>query len=271
MIKKIISGGQTGADLAALDVALKLCIHHGGWIPKGRKTEKGLLPEKYQLKEMPTDSYKASTERNVQDADGTLIFARGKLTGGSDYTRRMTLKHKKQLLGIDLNLISHYDAASLAASWLRMQHVEVLNVAGPRASEDSQIYSDVVVILEQVIQILTEEDRKSQIANIQPKIGRTSTPPKTVEEAVNRLIDELSLKDKTLISNLAEDELINLHIYPGDYIRNEFRLWSENDELMASCCKIAKMDKIREDTAATIIIEELWKKLRETHKLRLVK
>jgi len=65
MIEKIISGGQTGADRAALDVALKLGIPHGGWIPKGRKTEKGPLPERYRLKEMPTDSYEARTEKNV--------------------------------------------------------------------------------------------------------------------------------------------------------------------------------------------------------------
>jgi hypothetical protein len=63
MIKKIISGGQTGADRAALDVAIKLNIPHGGWIPKGRKTEDGTLPEKYQLKEMPTSSYPARTDK----------------------------------------------------------------------------------------------------------------------------------------------------------------------------------------------------------------
>jgi len=91
MITRIISGGQTGADRAALDVAIKLGIPHGGWIPKGRKTEKGPLPEKYQLQEMTTGSYPARTEKNVIESDGTLIIARGKLTGGSDYTRQMTL------------------------------------------------------------------------------------------------------------------------------------------------------------------------------------
>ena len=115
MIRKIISGGQTGADRAALDVALKLGIPHGGWIPKGRKAEDGPLADIYKLKEMSTDSYPKRTEQNVIDSDGTLIIARGKLTGGSDYTRKMTLRHRKQLLGIDLNLISHFDAASLIA------------------------------------------------------------------------------------------------------------------------------------------------------------
>ena len=271
MIIKIISGGQTGADRAALDVALKCGIPHGGSIPKGRKAEDGPLPEIYRLQEMPIDSYEARTEQNVLDSDGTLIIARGKLTGGSDYTRKMTLKHKKQLLGIDLNLIGHYDAASLAASWIRMQHVKVLNVAGPRASEDIQIYSDAVIILEQVVQILTDEDRKSKIELEHSEKGMPSTAPKTVEEAVDMLINQLSLKDRTTISNLAEDELINLHINLGQYIRNEFGLWSGNEDLMSSCCTIAKMDKIHEDTASTIIIEELWKCLRDTHKLRAVK
>jgi len=271
MIKKIISGGQTGADRAALDVARKFGIPHGGWVPKGRKTEKGPLPEIYKLQEMPTDSYEARTEQNVLDSDGTLIIARGKLTGGTDYTRHITLKRKKQLLGIDLNLIGHYDASSLAASWIKLQRVQVLNVAGPRTSEDRQIYSDVVIILEQVVQILTDEDRKSQIALKHPDKGRPSEPPKTVEEAVDRLIGEISLKDRTTISNLAEDELVSLRINLGEYIRNEFGIWSGNKDLMTSCCKIVQMDKINEDTASTIIIEELWRRLRATHKLRVVK
>jgi len=79
MIKKIISGEQTGGDQAALDVVLKLGIPHGGWIPKGRMAEDGPLPEICRLIEMPTDSYEAHTEKNVQDSDSTLIFARGKL------------------------------------------------------------------------------------------------------------------------------------------------------------------------------------------------
>jgi hypothetical protein len=165
MLQKIVSGGQTGADRAALDVASKLNISHGGWVPKGRLAEDGPISEKYQLKEMTTDCYPARTEQNVIDSDGTLIIARGKLTGGTDYTREMTLKHKKQLLGIDLNLTGHYEAASLVASWIRLQQVEVLNVAGPRASEDPAIYSDVQKILKNAIQILKDVESKSKEIN----------------------------------------------------------------------------------------------------------
>jgi len=77
MINKLISGGQTGADRAALDVAIELGTPHGGWIPKGRKTEDGRLPDKYQLKEMLTASYPKRTEQNVIDSHGTLIITYG--------------------------------------------------------------------------------------------------------------------------------------------------------------------------------------------------
>jgi hypothetical protein len=271
MIKKIISGGQTGADRAALDVALKYNIPHSGWIPKGRRAEDRPLPEIYRLKEMPTNSYAARTEQNVIDSDGTLIIVHGKMTGGTDYTRQMTLKHKKELLGIDLNLISHYDAASLIVSWIKLQRVQVINVAGPRASEDPRIYSDVIRILDQVIQVLANEERKSKVELEHPEKGKTSHLPKTVNEAIERLIDEISLKDRTLIGNLTKDELSLLHTNLGEYIRNEFDLGSGNEDLMTSCRTIAKRDKIREGTASAIIIEELWEKLRQTHKLRVVK
>ena len=82
MITKIITGGQTSADRAALDVAMEEGIHHGGWIPKGRNTEPGPLPERYQLTEMATDEYPKRTEQNVIDSDGTLIISHGELTGG---------------------------------------------------------------------------------------------------------------------------------------------------------------------------------------------
>ncbi len=84
------------------------------------------------------------------------------------------------------------------------------------------------------------------------------------------LISDMSLKDKTIIANMAEVELSLLHTNLGEYIRNEFDLWSGNKDLMASCCFFAKKEKVQEDEASSIIIDELWKRLRETHKLRVV-
>jgi hypothetical protein len=139
VLDKIISGGQTGADRAALDVAIELGIAHGGWIPKGRKTESGRLPSRYQLKEMPTDSYPKRTEQNVLDSDGTLIISHGELTGGSEYTRQMAEKHGKPWMHIDANKTSVEAAVQVIRAWISGSGIKILNVAGPRASEDSKI------------------------------------------------------------------------------------------------------------------------------------
>ncbi|MEE4605365.1 MAG: DUF6794 domain-containing protein [Desulfobacteraceae bacterium] len=148
-----------------------------------------------------------------------------------------------------------------------MQKVNTLNVAGPRASKDSEIYRDVVTILEKTIQILRDEERS---ANAKSQQFKPLRPPKTVKDAVARLISELPLKDKTIIANMAEAELSVLNTTLGEYIRNEFGLWTGNDELLISCCFIAKCDTVSEDEASSIIIKEIWKQLQRTHKLRIV-
>jgi hypothetical protein len=152
-----------------------------------------------------------------------------------------------------------------------MQKVQVLNVAGPRASKDPEIYADVFKILEQAIQILMDEDKKSGVDFGPDTKRKPSKPPITVDQAVKRLISELSFKDKTTIANMAEVELSVLHTTVGEYIRNEFGLWSGNKDLLNSCCFFAKRDKVSEDDASSIIIRELWKRLRVSHKLRVVK
>ena len=132
---------------------MRLGIDHGGWIPRGRLAEDGTLPLHYQLQEMPTDEYAARTEKNVLDSDGTLIISRGSPAGGTDYARRMALKHGKQLLHIDLSLAQRpSDAGSLVASWIEMNRIETLNVAGPRASHDPAIYMDAVNIMTHALQ-----------------------------------------------------------------------------------------------------------------------
>ena len=151
MITKIISGGQTGADRAALDSAIKHGIPHGGWIPKGRLAEDSSLSVKYKLKEMPTSSYPAQTEQNVIDSDGTLIISRGKRGGGADLTQKLAIKHGRPWLHIDLNQKKdHTDAAAKIKEWIVQEEIEVIHVAGPRASKDPHIYNKVMEILELV-------------------------------------------------------------------------------------------------------------------------
>jgi hypothetical protein len=96
---EIISGGQTGADRAALDWAIKHGIPHGGWCPKGRRSEDGPIDAKYQLQETPSNNYAQRTEWNVKDSDGTVIFSvRKRLSGNSSETLEFAIKHRKPYL-----------------------------------------------------------------------------------------------------------------------------------------------------------------------------
>lgn len=162
MIVKIISGGQTGVDRAALDVAIELGIPHGGWLPKGRKTEAGRLPAKYQLKELLTDSYPKQTEQNVMDSDGTLIISHGPLTGGSDFTRQMAEKHGKPWIHVDADRISIDAAVQLVRAWTNGNQVQVLNVAGPRDSKDPRIYGTTKRLLTVLIKMMSLGSREKQ-------------------------------------------------------------------------------------------------------------
>jgi hypothetical protein len=151
MLKKIISGGQTGADVAGLDVAIKHGISHGGAIPKGRLTEEGVLPEKYKLKEMTTKSYPKRTAKNVADSDGTVIFTHGKLTGGSLLTQKKAFEHGKPVIHLDMNEITVEEASDLLKDFIQENGIEALNVAGSRGSKDPEIYKKTFQVVEKTL------------------------------------------------------------------------------------------------------------------------
>ena len=263
MLKKIISGGQTGADRAALDFAMKMDIPHGGFIPKGRLAEDGPLPSKYNLKEMRTKSYPRRTEKNVFESDGTLIVSHRRLTGGSQYTMDMAIMHGKPWLHIDLTETSILEAAQKVIDWALNNQIETLNVAGPRASKDPKIYRSVFELLETVYYIAIAEENVVAMRGI--------GMPKTVGDAVKSLIANMPLKFKIDLSKMNEGELINLHFTFGVFIRNQFGLWDENTDLLNDCRKLSGITFMHPDDSAAFIIEELWKRLRKTHKLRAVK
>lgn len=140
MVRKLISGGQTGVDRAALDVALELGIPCGGWCPKGRKAEDGEIPARYPLQEMPSAEYAVRTEWNVRDSDATLVLCYGMPSGGTALTIGLARRHRKPLLIIDFNLKEGMSPADVR-EWVERRRVGILNVAGPRASTDGRGYS----------------------------------------------------------------------------------------------------------------------------------
>jgi hypothetical protein len=274
MLKKIISGGQTGADQAALDVAIKLGISHGGWIPKGRKTETGVLDVKYKLKEMETPDYNKRTEQNVIDSDGTLIISHGRLTGGSDYTREMALLHRRAWLHIDLNKTNAFQAAQKIKSWLTENEIEVLNIAGPRASKDPAIYQATVDIMETVFYLDLIDDTMQASFTVTPK-RRTQIKkeilPQTVEEAADKLLSKLSLRDKTMIANIPKDKLTDLYHSLAADLRNELDLWMTDESLLDACQLTAGNGHLSKNDASLIIVRILWEKLQKTNVLRIVR
>ena len=139
-LKKIISGGQTGADQGALDGARSYGFPYGGAIPAGRKTEAGSLPEKYCMVELSSHHYPVRTVKNVVDADGTLIVSNGSLSGGSLLTSKVARDHKKQCMHIDFDRVEFSSALKKVIAWVSRNNIEILNVAGPRASSDPGIY-----------------------------------------------------------------------------------------------------------------------------------
>ena len=138
---RVISGGQTGVDRAALDAAIDLGVDYGGSIPKGRKAEDGPISQRYQyLVELDSEDYSVRTERNVIDADATLILAMGPLTGGTALTAEATALHRKPCLVVELQQKTEEEAVREVTQWLALVRPQVLNIAGPRESKVPGIY-----------------------------------------------------------------------------------------------------------------------------------
>ena len=137
MIEKIISGGQTGVDRAALDCAIALRIPHGGWCPAGRKAEDGRIDERYRLVELVSPRYDDRTRKNVEDSDGTLILSRGALEGGTELTLVFARNAGMPFLAIDLD---NPPGQQEISDWLISNNIKRCNVAGPRESKRPGIY-----------------------------------------------------------------------------------------------------------------------------------
>jgi hypothetical protein len=132
---KIISGGQTGVDRAALDVALKHGVECGGWCPAGRMDEFGRIPDRYPVHELEAGGFTERTLQNVKDSDGTVVIYPGKLYGGTEQTVTFCKELRRPHELIDASKLATEDAAGLITEFVRDNKVSVLNVAGPRQSE----------------------------------------------------------------------------------------------------------------------------------------
>jgi len=222
VIERIVSGGQAGADRAALDWAIQHGIPHGGWCPKGRKAEDGPINPRYQLKETPSGNYGQRTEWNVRDSDGTVIFSiAAVLSGGPKKTFGLAQRHHKPLLHLwrDGGL-SLREKALLR--FICDNRIKVLNVAGPRASKDPDVAAFVKRVLEKTFN-LSDEGRESG----------TSPPPAGFEqptlETARLILRPYTLDDAPTVARLAgRREIADTTIsIPHPYSEKQARDWIE--------------------------------------------
>jgi hypothetical protein len=143
------------------------------------------------------------------------------------------------------------------------RRIEMPMMRASRASKDPKIYRAVYELIETIYYMAVSKENVVAIRGV--------GMPKTVDDAVKRLIARMPLKFKVNLSNMDEGELINLHFTFGAFIRNQFGLWSGNEDLLNDCRQMSGITFMHPDDAAAFIIGELWERLRKTHQLRVVK
>jgi len=249
-------------DRAALDAAMELGIAHGGHIPKGRMTDDGPLPDRYGLKEMSIPDVKETAEKNVIDSDGTLIITYGHPPRDMKATEEMAKRHGRPCLFMDLEVVKGFTAAEEIKFWMVLNGIHTLHVTGS-SLQDPENYDDTIRMVKAVYYLFLIEDKRR---------GRSKPLyPRTVDEAVDRLMAEVALKDRVFIARMERDELYRLDRTLGMYLREHYGLNLKRGELMKDCRYLARDRDLKSDQASTLIITEFWKKVRATHLPRVVK
>lgn len=136
-LDRIVSGGQSGVDRAALDAAMEAGISVGGWCPSGRRAVDGRIANRYPLRETPSKAYSERTSWNVRDSDGTLVLVEGEPFGGTEFTIEEARRLGRPVLVVDP---TRTDVKQVRA-WLARHHIRKLNVAGPRDDPAGRVYA----------------------------------------------------------------------------------------------------------------------------------
>ncbi len=256
MIKKIVSGGRTGAEQAALDAAIKLGIPYSGWIPKGGAGMDRNAQKKYQLHEMTETRFAEATAKNTLYSNASLIISYGAPTGNSAITRKCAMKNRRRWLHIDLNATPEAQAISIVSSWIRLYDVDVLNITGPRSSKNPNTYHDTMSLLVKALCVSLVKD------NIDTFFVGYAAAYRTVNTALQHIVSGLSFKQKVMIANMNAAEIESLQYALDLYIGNHTEMTPGS-----------RLDKtgLFNDADHGVIMKNLWQELRETHGLRIIK
>jgi hypothetical protein len=264
-ITKIISSGASGAESAALDIAIRLKIPYGGYAMESSMLDSYRATRRYKLWEKEFRSSRSKDEANLHIADATLIFTHGELNRDLWFIDDYAVSHGHPSYHVDFDESDPLQAAFHISIWVDKHSPASLFVTGSKEKEDARIYQATFDSLFSFL-MLGKEEYPEQVEPAPEK----KPLPKTVEAAVEHLIEVLPLKDKVTIANMSADGIEELNLSLGNYIRNSFGLWSGNEELIWSCAKEAGRKILHEDEASAIIIARLALELERTHKLRTI-
>jgi hypothetical protein len=264
LFKKIISSGSPGAESAALDVALRLGIPCGGFDAQGLLIDGNRLIQRYKPIGKAFPNRPSDHHANLDHSDGTLVFTFGALTGYLDYLHVYALRHKKPFLHIDFNATTEKNASLRINLWVAEHVPASLHVAGMSLDEDSRIYQAVFDTMYQTLAL-----GRGASPGTDKGSARPNTVPKTLEEAVAMLVEEMPIRDRVRIAGMTPSQVAMLNIGLGRHIRNRFGLWAGNKALMTSCARAAGLETIHEDQASAIIIQKFAATLSKSHRIRV--
>jgi hypothetical protein len=274
MLDKILSGGLPGAERAALDTAVKLGIGYGGWVPKAGIDPVNRHANTYNLVEMSTPHRMEAFKKNIRESEGTLVLSHGTLSSYVRSTLKTVRRYSTPLLHVDLKSTHAFNAASMVNDWLMENDINILHVTGPTDSEDPNIYRASLDILQAVYFLnLTETsmDPSMGAPELPAQDLKEMAPPKTAQAAVDIIINDMHLKDRALMANLKAEEIAPLQLTLGLYIKKKLDVWSRDPSLYDSCVAAAEKEKLDKSNLPMVLIKMMWKKLKDTHRLRVVK
>lgn len=269
MIRKIVSNGRAGVATGALDAAKALDIPHCGWILPSEAVADHALLERYHLRKMKTKSPAKCADRNVKEADGTLMLTfTDDLTDDALCARKSADRHHIPWLHINLGRTGEFDAAQTIHEWLREQGVQTLYVVGTVRGEERKASQTASDLLEAVYYLGLIESNMT--ATSPPADPGRETAPESIDDIVSRISADMTLKDRVVVANLQEPQLELLHPTLGRYVLSRVEHWERRfaPDFTLSSLGEDGLDASKIDAA---VIRRLWVHLRETHRLRVVK
>ncbi len=272
MFPKILTGAYTDVERGALDFAVSRGIACGGWAPLGWL--KKFVPgrEVRGLQEVPHGGSPNYAERNILDADGTLLITEGEPTGAGDLVQNFARRYRRPLLQVDLEAVSRFQAARALAAWVEEMGIEVLYVTGGAAAPVLDLGLAAHGILQAAWHLL--EIRAAMQTRPPPETAavppRGRRPPGTLDEALEALDALLGLREKIRIARTAETDLGPVVSSLGAFIDTRLGWWRHNDALIAACRSAGAAGGQVSAPPDEVLIRALWRRLRKSHGLRLL-